>query len=251
MMNIPRGGRGWQLITVAVIVVPWLFRDELAVRLDGKTRAAEEIQTALYNEEQRAADAADRRETSERLRRIEIMVSRLTKESSKDEAEAAKNDLFTKAVKDEAEEMLTSVNTLDEHLQKLSIEPRAPAALDAAEYKDLDTWLGIDSRAGLTKEHLTTLVNKVRKTAEAVANADPDGEAPAAYEDWPLAATALHAGYATLSDAARQSQEGHSFWAGVARLLAWVFTALGALMIGDWSKLLGGSGTADSGDKPA
>lgn len=250
MSTLRNGGRGRLLLTVLVIAVPWLFRDELAVRLDDRTRAAAEVQTALVEEEQRAAASAEKRETSERLQRIEIMVSQLAKESTKADADAAKNDLFTQAVQDEADELLTSATTLEEHLANLTVSPKPSKLLDEEERKELDAWLGIDSSAGLTQVHLTKLVKKVKDTALAVANADEDEASPAEYEDWPVAATALRAGYAAVSEAARESEESLSMWAGVARLLAWVFTAIGALMIGDWSKLLGGGDRAEDAGKP-
>jgi hypothetical protein len=255
MKAIRKGGRAWQLLTVAIVAVPWFFRDELAVRLDQRTRAAEAVHAALFNEEQRAQDAAEQRESRERLRHIEILLSGLAKESTKEETDAAKNDLFTESVKSEADELLTSVATLDEHLKDLAVQPQPAAGLDDDERKALDQWLGIDSSAtgGLTKEHLVVLVAKVRKTAEAVAQADEDAAAPAELDDWPIAATAMHAAYSALSASAQRAQQSHSFWAGAARLIAWVFTALGALMIGDWSRLLGRPDADDSaggGNKP-
>jgi hypothetical protein len=254
MKFITRGSRAWQLLTVAVIAVPWLLRDELAVRLDEHTSAAEQVQTALFNESQRAQQAAEQRANRESLRHIEILVMQLAKEASKSETEASKSDLFAESIRREAEELLTSVQTFDDHLADTTIHPKPAAEADKAQHKEIDQWLGIDSvgRCGLTKEDLQALSAKVRKTAEAMLDADAHPEQAPEAPDWSLATTALGVAYEALHASAAQAQDRHASWAHMARLAAWLFTALGALMIGDWSRLLRGpdADTDPASDRP-
>lgn len=242
MKFITKGSRGWQLLTIAVIAVPWLLRDELAVRFDAHTSAAEQVQTALLNESLRAQQAAEQGATRESLQHIEILVMRLAKEISKSETEDAKSNLYAESVRREAEELLTSVQTFDEHLADMEILPQPVADTDREDRKEIDQWLGIDSIAagGLTKANLQALSAKVRQTAEAVAAHNDIATEPAEMVDWPIAATALGLAYQVLHDSAVSAQESHGTWAHAARLAAWLFTALGALMIGDWSRVLRG-----------
>lgn len=242
MNFITRGGRAWQLLTVAIIAVPWLLRDELAVRLDAHTSAAEQVQTALYNESQRARQAADQQANRDRLEHIEILVMQLAKVTSKTETEDAKADLFAESVRREAEELLTSVQTFDDHLADMEIIPLKVEESEQADRKEIDQWLGINSVAagGFTKANLLALSAKVRKTAQVIAEHDASAGPPPEMKDWDIAANALGVAYDELHASAVKAQDSHGAWAHAARLAAWCFTALGALMIGDWSRVLRG-----------
>ena len=47
--------------------------------------------------------------------------------------------------------------------------------------------------------------------------------------------------YEKLSNAAEQERDRSTKYANIAREVAWGFTAFGAVMLGNWKKLLGGS----------
>ena len=244
MKFIQRGSRAWQLLTIAVIAVPWLLRDELAVRLDAHTSAAAQVQTALMNESQRAQAAAEQHANRASLRNIEILVMRLARESSKAETDEAKSDLFAESIRREADELHTSIRTFDEHLEGMAIHPMPVAeGADLDERKEVDAWLGIDSIAGgLTKQHLKALSIKVRAVADAVAATNVNATPPQ-MDDRPIATTALGVAYQALHESATVNQDRYANSAQAARLAAWLFTALGALMIGDWSRTLRGRDT--------
>lgn len=47
--------------------------------------------------------------------------------------------------------------------------------------------------------------------------------------------------YEKLSNTAEQEREQSTHYANISRGVAWVFTAIGTVLMGNWKKLLGGS----------
>ena len=240
MLTIKRGGRAWQLLIVAVIAVPWLLRDELATRLDAQTSAAAEVQIALHQESERALQAAEQRETRNRLHLIEILVKQAAKDKSATEADNAKAELASASAKREAEELVSNAQTFIGLLEDTKITAQPVAKEHVEERKALDEWLGIDSisTGGLTRAQLQALAEKVEKTAQDVADSDNPSEGD--FTEWNSATVALAVAYDELGASAKKEQKTSGLWANVARWAAWLFTALGALMIGDWSRALRG-----------
>lgn len=238
MVRISRGTRAWQLLTVAVIAVPWLLRDELATRLDTQSSAAVEVQTALHQENDRALQTIEQRETRDRLKRIEILVTKVARETTASAAQEAKAELALESAKLEAQELVTSAQTFLGLLEHMPITPQPVAQGDIEDRKPIDKWLGVDSIAagGLTKAQLQALANKVAKTAQDVA--DSDNPAEADWTEWNSATNALHIAYNDLSVSAKAAEKSSAAAASMARWAAWLFTALGALMIGDWSRVV-------------
>jgi hypothetical protein len=251
MAMIRRGSRAWQLLTVAVIAVPWLLRDELAMRLDARTSAAAEVQTALHQEDERAVQVAEQRETHDRLKRIEILVAKVARETSASQAEEAKAEVLSGSAKREAEDLVASAQTFSRLLESIPITPQPVAQDDVADRKPLDEWLGIDSIAsgGLTKAHLQALAEKVEKTAQDVA--DSDDPAGQDFTEWNSATDALRVAYDELWASAQIQERASSLQADIARWAAWLFTALGALMIGDLSRVVRGRDADAAAADPA
>lgn len=240
MMMMTRGGRAWQLLTVAVIAVPWLLRDELALRFDAQTSAAAEVQAALHQESERALQATEQRETRDRLRRIEISVARMAKEQSATEADEAKAEVVSASAKGEADELAASAQTFRELLKDVPIQAK-PLDKEAQEdRKAVNAWLGIDttSIARLSQKQMQDLADKVEKTALDVANSDDPSVGD--FTEWNSATAALDVAYGELRESAKEAQKTSGIWAEAARWAAWFFSALGALMIGDWSRALRG-----------
>jgi hypothetical protein len=236
MAMIRRGGRAWQLLTVAVIALPWLLRDELATRLDTQSNAAAEVQTALHQESERSLQATEQRETRDRLKRIEIMLAKATRETTAADAKEAQADVASESARREAEELVASAETFLGLLEDMPITPQAVDKDDVEDRKPVDKWLGVDSigAGGLTKAQLQALAEKVAKTAQDVADADNPAEGD--FTEWDHATAALHVAYNDLLASAHAEEKASAATANAARWAAWLFTALGALMIGDWSR---------------
>jgi hypothetical protein len=236
MAMIKRGSRGWQLLTVAVIALPWLLRDELATRLDAQSAAAAEVQTAMNHETEREAQVGEQRETHARLQRIEIMVAKVARETTAAGAQQAQAEVESSTAKHEAEELVRSADTFLGLVKTIPITPQPVEAKDIESRKALDTWLGFSPTAagGLSQAQLLDLGTKVRDTAQGVANsANP---AKGDWTEWNSATDALNQGYNALWASAQAAEKSSAAWADIARWAAWLFTALGALMIGDWSR---------------
>ena len=243
MSTMNRGGRAWQVLTVAVIAVPWLLRDELAVRLDARTSAAAEVQSALHQESERAVQAVEQRETRDRLHNIEILVKLVAKDKSQTETDDAKAELAADSVRLEAEELERSAQTFIGLLSNTKITGQPVAEEHKEARVALDQWLGIQSSLtfGLTEKQLKDLAEKVKKTARDVAVLEKPSDGK--FIEWDLATVALDAAYEELRASAEKEQETTGLWASVARWAAWLFTALGVLMIGDWSRTSRGPDT--------
>lgn len=233
---IQRGGRAWQLLTVAMIALPWLLRDELATRLDTQSSAAAEVQTALHQESERSLQATEQRETRDRLMRIEILVAKAARETTATDAKQAQADVAYASAKREAEELVASAETFLGLLEDMPITPQKVGKDDLEDRKPVDKWLGVDSigAGGLTKAQLQALAEKVAKTAQDVA--DSDNPAEGDFTEWNNATAALHVAYNDLLASAHAEEKATAATANAARWAAWLFTALGALMIGDWSR---------------
>ena len=236
MSTMKRGGRAWQLLTVAVIAIPWLLRDELAMRLDAQTSAAAGVQIALHQESERAVQAAEQRETRDRLRNIEILVKAVAKDTSATETDDAKAELAAASAKLEAEELVSNAQTFIGLLKDTKITAQRVAKEHIKEREALDKWLGIESSltTGLTKKQLQDLAEKVETTAQDVANSKNPSEGD--FSEWNSATVALNVAYDELRASSEKAQETTALWANVARWAAWLFTVLGVLMIGDWSR---------------
>lgn len=235
MAFIKRGSRAWQLLTVAVIAVPWLLRDHLATELDVQSAAAAEVQTALHQETERSLQASEQRETRDRLKRIEILVAKVARETSAADAQEAQADVAYESAKLEAEELVASAETFLGLLADMPITPTPVDKDEVDDRKPIDTWLGVDSigAGGLTKAQLKSLAEKVAKTAQDVADADNPAEGD--FTEWNNATAALHVAYNDLLASAHAEEKASAAAATTARWAAWLFTALGALMIGDWT----------------
>jgi hypothetical protein len=53
MTLIKRGSRGWQLLTLAIIALPWILRDQLAVTLDVNSREVQQVMIEENAQQQR------------------------------------------------------------------------------------------------------------------------------------------------------------------------------------------------------
>ena len=232
-MHLPQGLFRWKkLIAIGMIVVPWFFKDQLAASMDGKAGLAQQA-LAEKNQQLEVQDQAkDQREVLTRLR--EIQGSLDVVEAKADNAEPADIDakmeqsnlaLMSSYFEDEGKALSKSAETFEELVDKIEV--------DASLKNEFDQ---IAQQASTTADRLRGF------------DQNPDSkqidELYGALDD---AHNKLADGYDKLDDAANKERDKSATLAGIFRGVAWACTAVGALLMGDWRKILGGSD--DEADK--
>lgn len=221
MALIKRGGKTWRFMSLAIIAIPWFLRDQLAVSLDRHTHTAQQVMEGLHNEKQRQLRDHEQRDNSQRLKRIEIDVQRLAKSSTEQQANEAMTAAMVKEFHDEAEALATGAGEFKNLLKEVSLDANqhqsALAAADAA---------------------LATAARVVKEVQPGIEEA---AMLPL-LEQFDQAADKLEKAFETLHHAADKERGDSAQWADGSRFAAWVLTALGLLMIGDWRKAAGISG---------
>ena len=72
MTGFKRGTRGWQLLTLAMVAVPWFLRDQLATSLEVNSREVQQVMIEENAQQQREQQGEDLRELNRQLARIEL-----------------------------------------------------------------------------------------------------------------------------------------------------------------------------------
>lgn len=222
MTRFKRGGRGWQLLTLAMVALPWFLRDHLATALEGNSREVQQVMIEENAQQQREQQGEELRELNRQLARIELR----QKQSS--------GELDEHQIGEESAQMLSSTfvaeGTALSHRVK-SFEALLPKiAMADATRKGL---AGKAQAAGVVAQTLETFDVKVHHD-----------HVDALVDQWGQAETHLREAYEQLLIEAEQDRDSSAKSATWARFAAWAFTALAALMMGDWKKLLSGSDTA-------
>ena len=236
-MRLSLGLLKWKkIIAIAMIVVPWFFKDHLAASMDRKAELAQQA-LAEKNQQLEVQDQAmDQREVLTRLREIQGSLDMVeAKAGSDDQAqidarlEQSNLDLMSSYFEDEGRALSKSEETFEELIDKID--------LDAALRTELDA---LAQQASTTADQLRAF------------DANPDAnQVDPLYAALNGAHNKLAEGYDKLDDAANKERDDSAGLAGVFRGVAWFFTALGALLMGDWRKILGDSGDEAGDEKPS
>lgn len=226
-MNLAKGFLKWKkLVAVGVIVLPWFFKDQLAASMDQKSEVAQQA-LAEKNQQMEIQDQAkDQREVLTRLREIQRqldVVDAKAENASQDEIDARLEksdlDLMSSYFEDEGKALSKSEETFEDLLGKVDVEPDRKKELE-----------GIASEASATADKLRGF------------DGNPDAQQiDPLYIALDNAHNKLTDGYDKLEDAANNQWDGSASLARVFRGLAWICTAIGALLLGDWRKLFGGA----------
>ena len=221
MNMFKQGSSARRMLALAIVGLPWFLRDQLASGLEKRSVAAQQVQAALDNETQRQQQERDQREASERLVKIEHLLE-------KSPVTVEKDPVFDKEIDAEGRELLSSVTNFEARLRRLAIDESFTAPLERA--------------ADSAKAAATELV---RSYGDSSATPEQDDALLAHFD---TAAVHFQHELQELSTRSEVSAKEYSRWADYSRFGAWLMTALGALMLGDWTKLLGGRDDASEAD---
>jgi hypothetical protein len=219
-----RGGKWWRVGRrvgpMAMIAIPWFFRDQVAAELDKHSLQLQQALTEQVNQEQREAQNKDQRQAMHLLQTIR------------------QAQLGT----DDTEQDALDKQSKDDDIVALS--------KSAQQFISLEERTKNEGGANPAKLDLANPAIEIYKELEA-AKWKPDQALEKQWENeegWSKIEANLGEAFDELSDAAKkeveQSTKGATFW----RFMAWAFTALGGLLIGDWKTLLAGPNAG--GDEP-
>ena len=217
-----KGGIIRKLLTMALIVIPWFFRDQFAASLDVQAGEAQQVLTEKGDHEQRQQQNSNNREVMRLLARIDLKQRTNTEIDTDIEAEQAR--LWSKDAKDDGKLLEDDVAAFKKLLSRVS--------------------MGDDQENRKRLEEIAEQAETVAKKLEALSpeTGETDTKSPAItlQNDFDQADIGLRQAWKDLEVEAQKDQQNASATATTARIIAWVCTAIGALVVGDWKKLLAG-----------
>ena len=217
---IKRGGKWGQLGTMALVAVPWFFRDELATKLDEHTRDVQAVLAEKSNHEQRQQQDSDQREIRDLLTRIDLTQKANNQEVSPEKAQAEAAEHWGRTARDEGSALAEDAESLRTLGERVSMGDDARKTLDTT----------TASADGIAVQ-LKALEVKADATEE------DDKKIEALLAGYGTADEALGQAWASLASAAENDEKTSQSLATTTRFIAWLFTAIGALLAGDWKKL--------------
>ena len=222
MTLIKRGSRGWQLLTLAMVALPWLLRDQLAAALEVNSREVQQVMIEENAQQQREQQGEELRELNRQLARIELRQKQSSGELDEHQVEEETAQMLSSTFVAEGAALSHRVKSFEALLPKIAMADATRKGLaDKAQ------------TAGAVAQTLETFDVKVRHE-----------HVDALVDQWGQAETHLREAYEQLLVEAEQDRDSSAKSANWARFAAWAFTALAALMLGDWKKLISGGVTA-------
>lgn len=228
-----KGGIGRRLLTMALIAIPWFFRDQFATSLDEEAREAQQVLSEKGDHEQHQLQNSNNREVMSLLARIDLNLTTKT--------ESNLNDINAKETRFWSEEAKADGRLLEDDVASFNkLLPRVSMGDDQKKRKEMED---IATHAGAVAKELEVFDPTTAET-------ESTKPASQLQDDFDKADLDLRQAWKDLEEAAQKDQEDASAAAKISRIIAWVCTAIGALVIGDWKKFLtgftGGDDQADS-----
>jgi hypothetical protein len=233
-VNIFKAGGKWRkLIALAMIAVPWFLRDHLAARMDKRATVAQQVLTEKNDQEQRQELVQDQRETLDRLKDIQAKLDEVDAKAegkSENEIQEKTDQSYVKLTSDFFEEeglaLIRSAGDFDKLLKKVDMDSAASGKLEE-----------MAEQAGDTGDKLRDF------------NSNPqENDIERLFDELSTTQDKLVDGYEKLDKAATEERDESTRRADFFRNLAWVFTAIGAVLMGDWKKMFGGSDDEENED---
>ena len=240
---------GKRLGLVLMFVVPWFWREKVAGDLEKESQQAQRVLTEKVNQEGREEQSRAQREMGTTLARIELGVKSQKWEPDDDEDTQAVQEYEKKLRMEERRNWETSANADGNalkasvkqlrSLRKLVNEPDGGSAFGQEKNEFPATGEGTCGKVCV--DGITSLAQSVADMMTTVPIKDPT-DVMGRYDS---AQAWLTKAYTDLSVQAEQDRDGAADEANMYRSLAWIFTAIGAFLAGDWKKLLAGPDAAE------
>ncbi len=215
MVSIKRGSRVWQVVTLALIAVPWFLRDQLATSLEESSREVQQALIEANAQQQQEQQGDDLRQLNQQLARIELRQRQTAGELDEQQVREETAQLLSGSFAAEGQALAHRVKSFEKLLSKFDM-------------------------AAATRKNLTDRAHAAGDVANALAAFDPKAHhehLDRLVEQWDHAETQLREAYELLLIEAERDREASATSANWARFLAWGLTALAGLMLGGWKGL--------------
>jgi len=227
-MNLfKKGGQVRKLVPLALVVLPWFLKDHLATLLEEQSREAQQVLIEQGNQEQREQQGREIRGLN--LKLAEIALRQKAAEMSERAIRQEEAETMADIIQAEGRAMAHSGKSLQKFLPKVDMNE--------------DQRKSLEESARIAQQVGTALTAFDPKAA-------PEGN-DALIAQWEPTETRLSKAFEDLADAAEQDREASASAATTARFLAWIFTAVAALMIGGWKQLFSGADPEEAEGEPA
>src|SRR5664279_4700334 len=184
-----KGGIGLRLLTMALIAIPWFFRDQFATSLDQEAREAQQVLTEKGDHEQRQQQNSNNREVMRLLARIDLKQRTNTEIDTDIEAEEAR--LWSKDAKDDGKLLGDDVSAFKKLLLRVSMGG------DQERRKELEE---IATKA-------ETVAGKIEAFNPVTEETDSTGQAITLQNDFDQADIGLRQGWKYLEEEAQKDQQ--------------------------------------------
>jgi hypothetical protein len=206
-------------VGLALVIVPWILRDQVAVELDDVSRAALVTQGRLQAQRQKQESDKDQRQLTEMVASIEVTVDIMNGDRLRKDGDAEKFRIVLEAIKKDMTALKKSAEGFKDELTKLPLED-----LTAQDRKDL--------------EKLADAVAEHADRVKAAITTGKHDELEVLLTDADEAEAAITEVYAHLENAIERMRVSTADEARSARKMAWILTICGAALMGDWRKAL-------------
>ncbi len=227
-LKLDKQGIKWrQVIAVAMIAVPWFLRDELASRMDQHAADAQQVLTEKDEQQEQQQQISDQRDLLRRIGQVQAQLrlvdakigSKVSEEELAEETRKSDDEFLGNFFKEAGADLGDTADKFGELMQRVKL----PAA---------------------EEDQFGVVAEAARKTAHDLESFDPNASESvidAQFDALSKTQDGLVDAYEKLSKAAEQERDRSTKNAKIAREVAWGFTAFGAVLLGSWKKLLGGS----------
>ena len=235
-MKFTMQGIKWQqVIALAMIAVPWFLRDELAGRMEQRSTNAQQVLTEKDEQQEQQQQINDQRDMLRRIEEIQGQLRlvdakldpKITEEEIENQARESDDKSMGSFFKEAGSDLGDSADKLDELMQQVNLTSDQENKLSGAAAAAHETAKGLESfDPNASEQAIHSLFDGLSKAQDDLVEA-----------------------YDTLSNVAEQERRRSAKYADIARGAAWAFTAVGTVLIGNWKKLLGGSGEKEEADE--
>ena len=131
MSVFEQGSQAWKVMTLALVVVPWFLKDQLATSLEERSRNAQKVLIDGNEQEQREALEIEQRQVVDRLARIELRQIQTTGELTEAQVAKAVADDLSRSFSEEGRALHSSMQKFNSLLPKVSMEETTRRSLEA------------------------------------------------------------------------------------------------------------------------
>lgn len=222
-------------VGLALIVIPWFFRDRVAASFDEKSQEYQAVLTEQSEQQQAEAQAGDQRYLMRTLDEINLNLRKQNQGSTED-LDKQEQQLRSNSYKEDAAALkwrAAQLSDLAERVGNVDVTDAVKAAREVATALEN----AADDKTTNTDEAAAPAPAAAKPVQSAAAQAPTTNDLLDSVDQ---AEDKMTKAYDKLAEAAQKEKDHSDSAAGVWRYVAWFFTAIGGLLTTGWQSLFGG-----------